>query len=103
MAGPATTDDINALRSELKDSFEDVTALLCVFMQQVDDRFISVGLEQQKTRQEISKAFDYLDSLLKKHGISDDARLVTATSSIASINGHMNSPKKLATSCLLNR
>jgi hypothetical protein len=76
MANPATTDDINALRSELKDSFEDVTALLRVFMQQVDDRFTSVELEQQKTRQEISKVFDYLDSLLKKHEISDDERLV---------------------------
>ncbi len=76
MASPATTDDIKVLRSELKDSFEDVTALLRVFMQQVDDRFTAMEQEQQKTRQEISKVFDYLDSLLKKHEITDDERLV---------------------------
>lgn len=76
MSNAATKDDIEALRGDLKDSFEDVTALLRVFMQQVDDRFNAVELEQQKTRQEISKVFDYLDSLLKKHEISDDERLV---------------------------
>jgi len=76
MSNAATKDDIKALRGDLKDSFEDVTALLRVFMQQVDDRFNTVELEQQKTRQEISKVFDYLDSLLKKHEISDDERLV---------------------------
>ncbi len=76
MSSPVTTDDIKRLQVQLKDSFEDVTSLLHVFMQQVDDRFSHVESEQQKTRQEISKVFDYLDSLLKKHEISDDERLV---------------------------
>lgn len=76
MASPATADDIKALRFELKDSFEDVTALLRVFMQQVDSRFTAIEQEQQKTHQEISRVFDYLDNLLKKHEITDDERLV---------------------------
>ena len=72
----ATKQDIADLRAELKDSFSDITSLLQVFMQQVDDRFNSIEAEGLKTRGEISKVFDYLDSILKKQEISDDERLV---------------------------
>ncbi len=76
MSNAATKQDLVELRVELKESFADVTSLLQVFMQQVDDRFNQVELEQKKTRDEISKVFDYLDGFLKKQGISDDERLV---------------------------
>lgn len=58
MSNGATKQDILDLRSELKGSFADVTYLLQVFMQQVDDRFNQIELEQKKTRDEISKVFD---------------------------------------------
>ncbi|HSX29066.1 MAG TPA: hypothetical protein VLE73_00740 [Candidatus Saccharimonadales bacterium] len=64
------------LRKEIKESFADVTSLLQVFMQQVDERFNRVEAEQQKIRADISRIFDYLDSMLKKQEISDDERLV---------------------------
>jgi|SRR5882757_216845 len=76
MSNVATKQDILDLRGELKESFADVTSLLQVFMQQVDDRFNQIELEQKKTRDEISKVFEYLDNLLKKQNISDDERLV---------------------------
>jgi uncharacterized protein Yka (UPF0111/DUF47 family) len=83
MSSPATKQDIvdlkqdiTDIRDTLKESFADVTSLLQVFMQQVDDRFNQVEAEQEKTRKEISRTFDYLDSLLKKQDISDDERLV---------------------------
>ena len=61
MGAVATKQDISDLQSELKESFADITSLLHVFMQQVDDRFTQVELEQKKTRNEIPKVFDYLD------------------------------------------
>jgi hypothetical protein len=68
--------DSAELRAELKESFSDITALLQTFMQQVDERFIRVELEQKKMREEISRVFDFLDSVMKKQEISDDERLV---------------------------
>ena len=68
--------DITELRSELKESFSDITSLLQTFMQQADDRFAQIETEQTKSRQEIAKVLDHLDSLLKKQEISDDERLV---------------------------
>jgi hypothetical protein len=62
MSSPASTQDITKLRDELKESFSDITSLLQVFMQQVDDRFNQSEREQLKTRNEISKVFDYLYS-----------------------------------------
>jgi hypothetical protein len=76
MNNVATKKDITDLQSELKESFSDITSLLQVFMQQVDDRFNQLEREQMKTREEISKVFDYLDNVLKKQSISDDERLV---------------------------
>ena len=76
MSDTATRQDIRELQSEIKESFSDVTSLLRVFMQQVDDRFNEVELEQQKIRAEISRVFDYLDSQLKKQEINDDERIV---------------------------
>jgi len=76
MSATATKQDITGLRAELKESFTDITSLLHVFMQQVDDRFNQVESQQQKTRDEISRVFDYLDNLLKKQSISDDERIV---------------------------
>jgi uncharacterized membrane-anchored protein YhcB (DUF1043 family) len=72
----ATKQDVDELRSELKDSFDDITSLLRTFMQQVDDRFNQMQIEAEKTQTEISKVFDCLDNLLKKHEISEDERLV---------------------------
>lgn len=76
MSDTATKQDIRELQDEIKESFNDVTSLLRVFMQQVDDRFNEVELEQQKIRTEISRVFDYLDSQLKKQEINDDERVV---------------------------
>src|ERR1700733_4239835 len=76
MSDTATRQNIRELQSEIKESFSDVTSLLRVFMQQVDDRFNEVELEQQKIRAEISRVFDYLDSQLKKQEINDDERIV---------------------------
>ena len=76
MSTAATKEDVTELRSELKESFSDITALLQTFMQQVDERFSGVEDEQKKTREEISRVFDYLDSVVKRQEISDDERIV---------------------------
>lgn len=76
MSNTATKDDITELRAELKESFNDVTTLLQTFMQQMDERFTNIEHEQKKIRDDISKVFDYLDSVMKKQEISDDERLV---------------------------
>jgi len=76
MSDTATKHDIRELQDDIKESFNDVTSLLRVFMQQVDDRFNEVELEQQKIRTEISRVFDYLDNQLKKQEINDDERIV---------------------------
>jgi hypothetical protein len=57
MSNSATTQDIVELQSELKESFADITSLLQVFMQQVDDRFNHIELEQKKT---VPKSLKYL-------------------------------------------
>ena len=76
MSNAATKEDVTELRSELKESFSDITALLQTFMQQVDERFSGVEHEQKKTQKEISRVFDYLDNVVKKQEISDDERIV---------------------------
>jgi hypothetical protein len=76
MSSAATQQDIVELRSEIKESFSDITSLLQTFMQQVDERFNVVEYEHKEARKEISKVFDALDSLLKDHEITDDERLV---------------------------
>lgn len=88
MTTAATKQDITELRGELKESFADITSLLQIFMQQVDDRFSTVELVQQKTREEISKVFDYLDNLLKKQEINDDERLNKWTHDLAEKIGY---------------
>jgi hypothetical protein len=65
MSNVATKQDITELRGEIKESFSDITSLLQIFMQQVDDRFTQVEAEQVKSRHEIAKVLDHLDSLLK--------------------------------------
>jgi hypothetical protein len=55
MSSAATKQDVIGLRNEIKESFADITSLLQVFMQQVDDRFNKIEIEQQKTREEKSK------------------------------------------------
>lgn len=70
MNAAATKQDITELRTELKESFSDITSLLHMFMQQVDDRFNNVEAEALKTRGEISKVFDYLDSILKNRRLA---------------------------------
>lgn len=83
MSAPATKQDVTGLkkditdlRVEIKESFTDVTSILHTFMQQVDDRFIILELENKKIRQDISNILSYLDSIVKKQEISDDERLV---------------------------
>ena len=68
--------EMGDLRAELKSSFEDVTSLLQTFIQQVDERFNRVESEHEAMRTDISRIFDYLDSIVKKQQISDDERLV---------------------------
>ena len=55
---------------------DDVLGVLDVMMTRIDERFSSLEVEQQKTRQEIHKIINDLDAFIKRQEISDDERLV---------------------------
>ena len=64
------------LREEIMSSFDDLTALLRTFMEQVDERFRRVEEEQRQIKADINRLFDYMDKIAKHQEIDEQERLV---------------------------